>query len=84
MVQDDPNSAQYMDTVLEAVRANTIGRVLSFDNHPSQKPGLSGYEIGTYRDLVRNNVSNLNYCLPVRLALHMGGLNDPKVHMKAK
>jgi hypothetical protein len=34
--------------------------------------------------LVRNNIANTSYCLPVSLALHQAGLNDKKVHQQSK
>ncbi len=37
----------------------------------------------TSQALVRNNVANASYCLPVSLALHMAGLNEAKWHRQA-
>ena len=39
-----------------------------------------GFEIQTYKNLIRTNVSQINFCLPVSLALHLADISDPRIH----
>lgn len=80
----DKRYSHYLDAYLTAARAATKGRLISFDRHPSNKAGLSGFDYASYKAFVRNDVSALNYCLPVSLALHQFGLHDNAVHKQAR
>lgn len=82
--KDDPRYHHFLDAFLMALRASTKGRLISFDDHPSQKPGLAGYNINAYKALVRNNVSAISYCLPISLAFHKFGIHDPQVHKQIR
>ncbi|TRY79834.1 hypothetical protein TCAL_05808 [Tigriopus californicus] len=82
--KDDPRYHHFLDAFLIALRATTKGRLISFDDHPSQKPGLAGYSINAYKALVRNNVSAISYCLPISLAFHKFGIHDPQVHKQIR
>lgn len=61
-----------------------MSNLLAFRNHPSRRPGLANYSMKTYKALVRNNVANASYFLPVSLALHLSGLSQHQVHQQAK
>eukprot|EP00095_Tigriopus_kingsejongensis_P008642 maker-scaffold426_size175065-snap-gene-0.46 protein:Tk08642 transcript:maker-scaffold426_size175065-snap-gene-0.46-mRNA-1 annotation:"farnesyl pyrophosphate synthase" len=82
--RDDPAYIHLLDSFLTAMRASTKGRLFSFDDHPSQKPGLAGYSISAYKALVRNNVSSISYCLPISLAFHKIGIHEPEVHKQIR
>lgn len=40
--------------------------------------------MGTYKRVIRTTVIDSKFILPVRLALHLGGLSDPKAHAQAQ
>ena len=82
---DDSRYLHYIQTFQEGILSNSVSNLLAFRNHPSRRPGLAGnYSMKTYKALVRNNVANASYFLPVSLALHLSGLSQRSVHQQAK
>jgi len=82
--RNDPNYARYQDSYSYASRSGTIGRLLRLENHPVQEEGFEGYTYKNYQAMVRHNVTNVQYILPISLALHLKGISDSEVHEKVR
>ncbi len=80
--RDDEAYAHFLDAFLESQRSSALGRLLLFDPHPTRAQGHDAFTMKTYKELVRHNVANTCYCLPISLALHMGGLHESKNHQQ--
>lgn len=76
--------ANYITAILEAQQNAVMARTLHLNlNTIGNGSRLSGYDIETYKKLVRNSISHTNYCLPVSLALYKADITEPQIHSNA-
>lgn len=71
----------FVDAVLEAQQFALMGRILHLNLSKLNGGGrLAGFDIQTYRQLIRNTISRTNFCLPASLALYSANHHDPHIH----
>lgn len=50
----------------------------------NQRPTLSTYTDERYNTIVKYKTSYYSFCLPIRLAMYLANITDPKVHLNAE
>jgi farnesyl diphosphate synthase len=61
-----------------------MGRTLHLNLGQSNGGGrLAGFDIQNYKNLIRATITQINFCLPISLALHLANLSDPRIHSVA-
>jgi len=80
--------------VLETIQTTTLARSLELTwKEASGKakrlelPGgmnMAYYDLNTYKKLIQMKYTFIHYCLPVSMALHLGGIHQPEVHNAAR
>jgi len=76
----------YYEAVTKAQRVRTLGRALGYsllENNGVPYPlenRLKEYTFRNLKALDKSHFSQTNFCLPISLALHLGGLHDQKLH----
>jgi farnesyl diphosphate synthase len=67
--------------VLEAQQFGVMGRNIHLSlGQVGGGKKLAGFEIQTYKNLIRTTVCQTNFCLPISLALYLANLSDPRIH----
>lgn len=79
------DSNVFLEAIAQAQHSRVVGRALSFKLFDTDKKTnrLDGFTMANYKTLVRINVSQTNFCLPVGLALHLAGLSGTNIHEQA-
>merc|ERR1711981_116293 len=84
----------FQQLVLETIRTTTLARSLELTWKEAsgkakrlQLPGgmnMAYYDINMYKKLIETKYTFIHYCLPVSMALHLGGIDQPEVHGAAR
>ena len=66
-------------------RYTAYGQCLDlFSNQMHKKPDLTKFTDDRYDSIVRYKTSYYSFCLPIRLAMFLANIDDPKAHLKVE
>ena len=80
-----PSYGYILDAFGQARTSSSSGRgmTLNVDSLPTQAAKMRQLTVTAYKKIIELNLTFPRYVLPVRLALHLAGLNSSKVHVQA-
>jgi len=81
-----PSSGHILDAFGQVQTLASSGRALTLriDGLPSQGAKMQALNVTAYKRIIYSNLTFPRYVLPLRLALHLAGLNGTRVHEQAQ